>query len=219
MDELMELAGVPKTSFYRVWASKEEFFTRLLEELVLPDEFSGAAYDPETLVIGKRVVEENLTRLAEAPGRRAVLVEAVRLAAERNYWSTVNSPKWATYNAVVATLPGLAEEEKRSRILAALRETERIFINRMAEFYDELLPVLKMRFKPGFDSHRLAAAGAAVVEGLAQRHLVNDDVVDSSLKGPGLDGKSVDWHLSAHSFLGILDSMVEPDDEEPELAH
>ncbi len=210
LDELMELANVPKTSFYRVWDSKDAFFVRLLEELVQPEGGVGAAYDPETLEIVRNVVREHQHLLGDAEGRRRVLTEAVRQGAEQNFTSVRDSKSWQTYMAVLAALPGVIDMDDRTHIQSALQVAENYFIDRMAAFYEELLPVFGYRFREGITARHVAAAGAAVVEGLIQRYVVSPELVDTPVPGPSIDGGVAKWHLAAVGFLGVIQVMIEP---------
>lgn len=81
-----------------MWDSKEAFFGRLLEELVLPDEFGGAAFET----------------------RKRLLLEAIRLGAERNYVALTESLLWKTYTVVRAALRGMADIDTRERLQATL---------------------------------------------------------------------------------------------------
>lgn len=214
LDELMELASVPKTSFYRVWDNKDAFFARLLEELVQPEGGVGAAYDAETLDIARTVVRENQHLFVNIDGRRRVLAEVVRQAAEHNFSAVRESKSWQTYMAVLATLPGIMDLEVREHIQSALRVAENYFIDKMAAFYDELLPVFHYRLKDGLTTRHVAAAGAAIVEGLIQRYVVSPELVDEPVPGPAIDGGVTKWHLAALGFLGVIQAMVEPIDED-----
>lgn len=213
LDELMELADVPKTSFYRVWESKDAFFIRLLEELVQPEGGVGAAFDPETLEISREVVREYQHLMGDANGRQRVLAEAIRRGARQNFSAVRQSISWQTYMAILATLPGIRDSEARRRIQSALQTAENYFIDRMAAFYSELLPVFRYRFRDGVNSRHVAAAGAAVVEGLVQRYVVSPELVDTPIPGPGIDGGVTDWHLAAVGFLGVIQVLIEPIDD------
>lgn len=210
LDELMDLADVPKTSFYRVWSSKEAFFARLLEELVVPNGGVGAAFDPMTLDVARGVIEQNVDLLETSSGREELLAEAIRLGAAQNFRSLRGSSSWQTYMAILATLPGIGDEAARDRIKQALQVTENYFIDRMAEFYDSMLPLLRFRLRAGVTTHHVAAVGAAVVEGLVERAVVSPDLVDDLIPGTGLRGEKVEWHLAAIGFWGVVRSLVEP---------
>lgn len=214
LDELMELAAVPKTSFYRVWTSKEAFFAQLLENLVQPEGGVGAAFDPETLAVVHGVVQQHAEMLDSAPGRRALLLEAIRQGTEQNFRALLQSTGWRTYMAILAALPGIADEESRTRIQEALRTAENYFLDQMADFYSALLPVFQYRFRPGITARHVAATGGAVVEGLVQRYVVSPELVDSRIPGPSLDGGITEWHLAAVGFVGVIQAMAEPLPEE-----
>ncbi|MFT4135570.1 hypothetical protein [Microbacterium sp.] len=211
LDELLELADVPKTSFYRVWTSKDRFFARLLEELVQPEGGVGAAYDPETIRVSGLVIRQHPELLATAEGRERLMREMVRVGAHRNFTALLGSVGWRTYMAILATLPGISDEGARERIKTALQRAENEFLDRMADFYRELLPVLHYRLRPGVTTRHLAAAGAAVVEGLVQRNVVSPELVGGMLPGPAIDGGTTDWDLAALGFLGVIQALAEPD--------
>lgn len=211
LDELLDMAEVPKTSFYRVWESKDRFFARLLEELVQSEGGVGAAYDPETIRVAGSVIRQHPELLSTAEGRERVLRETIRQGARRNFTALLGSTGWRTYMAILATLPGIADEGARERIKTALQAAENDFLNRMAEFYSELLPVLHYRLRPGITTRHVAAAGAAVVEGLVQRYVVSPELVGGTVPGPALDGGTTDWDLAALGFLGVIQALAEPD--------
>ena len=83
---------------------------------------------------------------------------------------------------------------------------------------------------PAYSYTHVAAAAAALVEGLALRqilaeaqrgnpgsrmhqlpHLDLEQLISAPLPGPGIDGKLAVWSLAALAFTGILDTFVEPD--------
>ncbi|MGC8200974.1 hypothetical protein, partial [Salmonella enterica] len=74
-------------------------------------------------------------------------------------------------------------------LVEALQENENMLIARTAEFYGSALSGLGFSFLPGASAELLAVLGAAVVEGLAQRRLVNPDLADTIIRKPGLDGE------------------------------
>jgi len=208
MEELIRAAGVPRSSVYRLWPDKETFVADLIIELLRPTELQGAAFDPLTLEIAREVVDRHRHLLADPEGRRRVLHEAIRQAAERNFVAVLGSLTWKTYTALAVTIPTLAEPH-RGHVLATLREAETHFVERMSEFYEALMPLFGMRLKPGITMCQFSIAGAAAIEGLAERHPVTPELVDARVELPGIDGKPVSWHLSAIAFLGVVDVMTE----------
>lgn len=216
MEELIRIADVPRSSVYREWKTKEAFYVDLMEKMVEPTEEQGAAWDKETLDVAFAVVERYQDRMATEDGRRSVLVEAVRQAAYQNYKAVSESLSWRTSTALAATLPAL-EEEDRQRLLNTLRSAEARFIERMSEFYEEVMPIFGLRMKEPYDTRTFAALASSIIEGLVGRRLTNPELVDKAIMLPGVDGELVEWHLSSVGFLAVLDSIVEPIPAEVDL--
>lgn len=208
MEALIRLADVPRSSVYKKWKSKDRFLVDLMVALVKPTDGQGAAFDPSTLEASSRVIQENADRLATPEGRDAVMREAIRLGARRNFDALLESPSWQTYVALNVALPVLDDEDAR-QVQGALQAAERHFITSMATFYDKSLPVLGRRTKPGVTTSMIAAAGAAVVEGLANRLVSNGQLISTPIMMPGMDGELVEWHLAAVGFLAIMEALTE----------
>jgi hypothetical protein len=164
---------------------------------------------PGTQVAANDVITANQHLLVSHEGRVAVLREAVRVAGRMNFEHFSESVGWRTHVTLVTSASSLADEDTRSRLVQALQQTENMFIARTAEFYGAALSGLGFSFLPGASAELLAGLGAAVVEGLAQRRLVNPDLADTIIMKPGLDGELVEWHPAALGFWGILEGLVD----------
>lgn len=209
IEDLIRTAGLPRSTFYRLWPAKERFFADLLVELATSSDSHDAMFYPETQVAANAVIMDNQHLLVSHEGRVAVLREAVRVAGRMNFEHFSESVGWRTHVTLVASASSLADEDTRSRLVEALQETENMFIARTAEFYGSALSGLGFSFLPGASAELLAGLGAAVVEGLAQRRLVNPDLADTIIRKPGLDGEPVEWHPAALGFWGILEALVD----------
>ncbi|WP_237160162.1 TetR/AcrR family transcriptional regulator [Mycobacteroides abscessus] len=210
MEELIRIANVPRSSVYREWKTKEAFYIDLMAKMVEPSLDQGAAWDQETIDVAVAVIGQYHERLHTADGRRAVLGEAARLAVRQNFEAVSQSLAWRTSTALAATLPAL-EEGDRERLLAALRQAETHFIDKMAAFYEQMMPILGLRPKAPFDLRTFTATASSMIEGLISRSRTNPDVVNHTIMLPGIDGDFVEWHLSAIGYLAILDTMIETD--------
>ncbi|QHF22813.1 TetR family transcriptional regulator [Rathayibacter sp. VKM Ac-2804] len=210
MEELIRHVGVPRTSVFKEFGGKESLVTALTIRMIQPEESIGAAFSPETIKAANLVLYANGHRMGTQEGRDAVLREAVRVGALRNYQDVLTSPSWKTYMALSVSLPGL-EPSRRNAILEALQTVEVRFIQRMAEFYASLLKPFNRKVRSGCSLEQIAAAGSAVVEGLAQRHMLNPEIVDTPLMLSGLNGDLVEWHLAALGFWAVVDGMTEVD--------
>jgi hypothetical protein len=159
------------------------------------------------------------------------VLEATRQAVLQNFRAIFTSQEWHIYIALVVTAHSTRDLAARARIEDALADSEAQFLTTMADFYQLMGEALGFRLRnPEYSFQHLAAAGAALVEGLAlrqilaetqrnsptsrkrqQRDIDLDGLISSPLPGPGMDGEPADWSLAAIAFLGIIDAFVEPD--------
>jgi AcrR family transcriptional regulator len=230
LEDVIRHAGVPRSSVYRVWPYKGDFVDDLLCHLARPDWFGAAAVDQDTIDLARKVAADHEQMLGTPGGRRAVALEAARQAVLRYFRAIVTSREWQIYIALVATARSARDDQARARIGAALGGSQAAFITGMAEFYQLMADGLGLRLRsPAYSYTHLAAAAAALVEGLALRqiladaqrgnpgsrshhpHLDLEQLISAPLPGPGIDGKPAVWSLAALAFTGILDTFVEPD--------
>lgn len=209
LEELIRTADVPRSAFYRLWSTKERFYADLLVELATSSESHDAMFYPGTQDAAFGVIESHRDLLGTQEGRVAVLREAVRVATRANFDHFSSSVAWRTHVTLIASASSLAYDDDRERLAATLQETERRFIERTAEFYGGALQSLGFDFYEGASAELLAGLGAAVVEGLAQRRLVNPELADTMITKPGLGGQPVEWHPAALGFWGVLEGLVD----------
>ncbi|MFB2586611.1 TetR/AcrR family transcriptional regulator [Herbiconiux liukaitaii] len=225
MDDLIREAGVPRSSTYRLWDSKESFVADLLIEIA--SDTSKRLADDETLEICERILFANIDALADVEGRRKVMNEVIRVALEHNFRAVISSVAWQSYVGLSATLLSNMESSAREEIEGALRGGSAEFIDRMAEFYRWFSLMLGYRLKEewGDDYRPYAVVISAVVEGLGLRRLGNPDLVDADFPGPAsvtLGADESGWRLPAIALVAILEYFVEEDpdyDVETAVAH
>lgn len=227
LDDVVHQAGVPRSSAYRLWPYKGDFVNDLLMNFAGPNWMGTAGFDQETLLLATDVILTHWDRLTTDGGRRAVVLEAIRLAVARNINGLAESIDWEVYIALVATGRGSSNDETRQELVAELERAETSLIERMTAFYSTMSETLGFRLRtPDITFRHLAAAGASVVEGLALRKLLVEanskngqqsgdgwslpDLLDTPLPGPSIDGGSADWTLAAWAFHGVFDSVTEP---------
>ena len=213
-EDLIQRAGVSRSAAYRIWGGKEGFFASLLEHLAGPAFQGPAAFDERTLELGAEIVLGRPALLETQDGRRQLLLEAVRLAALRNFEAIAEDGKWRTYIALSATVESMKPGETRWRIERGLRAAETTFIAKMADFYRWMGEGLQLRPRPPFseeDAYRsLAVMGASMVEGLALRRLSNPAMTQGVLIKDGQE-----WSLAALGFLAVIDQVFEGTPDEP----
>ncbi|MFW0788982.1 TetR/AcrR family transcriptional regulator [Gordonia sp. CPCC 205333] len=209
MEEIIRLAGVPRSSVYREWDTKEDFYVELMIALVEPGPAQAKAFDVETLRLAAEVVSDNVERLTTRGGRHAVLAEAIRVAGERNFQALNESLTYRTVTALVAALPTF-DDAQREKIAKALTDSEVYYPERVAQFYKMFLPLMGFRVRDGFSERQLAIASASVVEGMTRRSFTTPDIVSAPVIYPGIDGEPVNWHFAALTLLGVVEFMIEP---------
>jgi len=84
----------------------------------------------------------------------------------------------------------------------------------MAAFYDLVLAYFDRAPRPGITSEQIAAAGAAVVEGLVIKSALIPEQVNKTITLPGLD-EEAEWHLASLAFLGIMEALTQPVSGDP----
>lgn len=223
-EEVIVHAGVPRSAAYRCFPTKDAFYARLLCTLADSSWAGVAAFDPQTISVAVRTVVQRRSELGTPDGRAAVMMDACRLAAERNFRSLVTAPGWRTYIALNASLLSMPDGEVKTDLAAALSRAETKFIDLMASFYRAMGTVIGVRLRPEFgdDYRSMAALSAAVLEGLGLRHALNPEVTSARYRCAPFDigtpspDTGTDWSLGAIGYAAIIHSMSEPDpDWEP----
>ncbi|MEB3070903.1 TetR/AcrR family transcriptional regulator [[Mycobacterium] vasticus] len=208
MEELIRIADVPRSSVYRAWGSKEAFYIELMERMVAPG--PEGSYADDVVSIAHRVLDQNKQLLGTPQGRRAVLEEVVRSTVTQSFHGAARSLAWRSFTALAVAVPTLHDKDQQ-RILAAMGASHAGIIDQITDLYAELLMVVGMRMKAGFDLRTAIATGSATMDGLIRLSFTDPATVASRTLKPGLDGEPVEWELPPMAFMAILDAMIEPD--------
>src|SRR5438067_6197297 len=138
LEELIRDAGVSRSSAYRRWPYKDLFLSDLLKELARA---TSAAVLTEGEWIGGsnwRVAREHLDWLETPELRHELLLELFRQGALLDFEARHErvragcSTEWRTYIALHATFLSLPEGDLRDEVQAALAQSERSVISRVA---------------------------------------------------------------------------------------
>lgn len=214
MEELIRRVGVPRSSVFAAFGSKEELITELMVQLLHPAPGTPAPESPLIIVEGMAVLAEHGARLRRPDGSRdlagedAVMREVVRVVLTHNADAMHDSPDWQTYMALSASVLSLPEK-RRERVREALREAEEKMMAAMVEFHAAAFHALGRRMRPGLDLRQLVTAGSSMIEGLVSRRRIGAPVVDQVVLRPGVDGEPVEWTLVALAYLTIIEGMTE----------
>lgn len=203
-------AGVSARQFAQVWPSTDHFLADLCCEVA--DQARIDRADTQTLVTTWQYLSTRSGELHTPEGRRRVLRDVIRTAAEYNFEVVTASNKWRTYAAISTTIMSWPDGTSRNRITESLRASQMSFIETMESFYRNVLPTIGYRLQPVLDNDYQAfvVATAAVIEGLGVVRSTVPALVESHFTQEQ-DGTDDDWSLAALSFLGMVDTFIEPD--------
>jgi len=239
LEEVIQRARVPRSSVYRLWAYREEYIDDLLCYLAGEGSWFSErpVLVPETTSVVQRLLTDNTPLLGTPEGRRALLLEIVRLTTTCNYAALTESTTWRLHMALMATLGSTRSGESRKRIAAALEDAQKRSRESMVALLSYLMGVLGLRLRdPAYTLDHVQLAGGLLIQSLALRNvqvqtsLGEGDTTDgrpapnvpqeakevrallnAPVPGPGLDGESAEWTLVARAYLGVLDTFVELD--------
>jgi AcrR family transcriptional regulator len=174
LEEVIQRARVPRSSVYRLWAYREDYTEDLLCYLAGPgSSFADrTVFDPETVNVIARVVQENMHLLATGAGRRALMCEVVRLSVARNYAALTESLTWRLQMALMATLGSTRSGMARRRIAAALEDSQRRSRESLVAVLGQISQVIGLRLRdPAYSLDHVQLAGGLLVQSLALRNV------------------------------------------------
>jgi AcrR family transcriptional regulator len=232
LEEVIQRARVPRSSVYRMWPYKDDYIDDLLCYLAGVGNWFNErpVFDPETVNVLMRVLDDNKELLGSMAGRRALLGEMVRLTVARNYRALTESLTWRLHMALSATLGSTRSGKARQMIAASLEEAQRVSRESLMAVFGAAAEVLGLRLRdPAATWEHLQLAGGLLVQSMALRNVQVqaatggeptsgeaahvDALLNAPLPGPGLHGQTAEWSLAAFAYLGIVDAFVELDSD------
>ncbi|RNE64205.1 hypothetical protein [Cryobacterium tepidiphilum] len=210
IEKLTTDAGVTTAQFAQIWPTRDAFLTDLLCELANQAQIDRA--DSETLLSTWQYLSMRVDDFHSIEGRRRVLIDVTRSAAEYNFDAVTASSKWRTYAALSVTILSWPEGDARTRVLDALRASELSFVETMESFYRNVLPTIGYRLKPVFknDYQPFVVAAASVIEGLGIVRTTVPALVEAHFDLPVENGVEA-WSVASLAFMGVVDAFIEPD--------
>lgn len=210
LERLCSDAGVSMKQFGKTWVSTDAFLGDLFCELANQAQIDRA--DTETLLTTWQYLSMRADDLRSVEGRRSVLIDIIRTAAEYNFDVVTASAKWRTYAALSTTILSWPESAGRTRVLDALRASELAFVETMESFYRNVLPTIGYRLKPVFhnDYQAFVVAAASVIEGLGIVRATVPALVEAHFDIPA-EPEPETWSVASLAFIGVLDAFFELD--------
>ncbi len=222
LDEVIEAAGVARTSAYRRWPYKDLFIADLLVELARASGLGSGWGTTDELIV--ETLSEMLPRpsdVSAAQDRTDVVVEVLRVSAQADVEDVHTSPHWRTHIALQATLLGLPDGELRTTIASTLRRSEERFgAVRAASFrrLAELWGYRPVDFDGGGDGRdapdaydQLATSLSSTMTGLVIRATSDPGLVTPSWRiAPFGTTRRAAWSTPALALVQVVLSHLEP---------
>lgn len=208
MEDLIRQVGVPRSSAFHAFGSKENLFFQLALRLLSPSSplatrFAGLLTDSV-----ETVVAENGALMTDAEGRHALLRESVRRALPQMHETLVRAPRWRTFRALSMSLDSFPDSE-RDELRARLGTIQEIYLDTMAGAYAATFERFGVRMRPGLSIAHFVTSASSTLEGVATGPAFGQPLTAEWVGLPGIDGADVQWHLSAIALMALVDGMTE----------
>ena len=212
--DVVDRSGVPRATAYRALSGNinetpsEWIRTELLKATIRAAP-GGEEYQ-STSATAFKVLSDNSEALDHGTARQVtdVMREAIRVSCEDNYNTLQGSIFWRACIAMEGSIASQGDSAD-PEILAEFEERERNSIDDFAELYDAMGAVFGLGIKAPYSWRQIAAASASLVEGIAIRARISDEVGPTMRRtGPG--GKEVEWTLLGIGFEALICAMTEP---------
>ncbi len=209
VEEVIRRADVSRTSAYRRWPHRGDFFADLLRAL---------ARDP-VLRIGSEerqselsaTLEAHLDWLETADGRARLYREAVRIGGSADLRMLATSNLWRSYIALQAAVLSAPDDAFRAELTAHLAASERQTHERLARNYAMLATLFGFRLRAdariGFDD--IAVLCSSLMNGVAIKAQSDAGLLSRTAGAPGLPSEQ--WTLPAIGCYAIQLQYLEPD--------
>lgn len=211
-EDVIREAGVARSAAYRRWPYKDLFFGDLLKELARAVELAEVA-GRESQALVARVAAEHLDWLETPATRRRLLAELLRLGAAHDFELLAASPAWRSYLALHATVQSLPDGELRAEVSAALSESERGFIRRVAASWGRVAGLLgyRVRADAGVSLDTVAALASASLRGLTLLAAATPDLATQPVTADPLGTGPAEWTPAALGVAGVAATAFEAD--------
>lgn len=213
LEAVMRRADVSRSAVYRVWPTKEDFTFELIQAFASDGPGAIEPFGQEGQENARTLVQDNPDKLATPEGRRELMAEAVRVVAAHNFRTIIASRRWRRYPALTVTADAF-DEERAEQVLTAMRTTEDHLYAGYIDFFRGMFTLLDLRPKPPFTdtnaAHDLARLTVALFQGLALQHTVDNTVGDTTYPNTTDTTTIGEWTLPALGFLGLIDTVCQP---------
>jgi len=211
LEEVIRAADVSRSTVYRRWPHKDLFFSDLVKELARTA--TPTIMAAEVALIGE-VFAERADWLDSPAHRQEFVAELFRRLSLLDFQMLSGSAEWRTYLALHATFMSLADDELREQVQAALADSEREHLGRVAAAWEQLAGLLgyRLRPEPGATFADLATLLDATMRGLVIMAQSVPELREHRIAArPLTAGATAGWSLPALGLVSVAWAMIEPD--------
>jgi AcrR family transcriptional regulator len=209
LEDLIRVAGVPRSTVFRIWPDRAAFVADLVRALFEADPNFGTGFDEPTLSLLDGVIAANADAMRTVEGRQIALREAIRAAVAHNMVAVETTAAWRVYRTMSAALAAGDAVPGGENIRVQLEEIVDRYVVRMAEVYRELNAVFGLRMRDGLSERDLAVAIVAVIDGMGDHRRISPALIGNSRDvAVGPEGAR-EWHLAAIAVYGVYTAFTE----------
>ncbi len=211
LEEVIRAADVSRSAVYRRWPYKDLFFSDLVRELAR--NATPTIVDDELAMI-REIVAGHLDWLETPELRHGLVVELFRRLAVLDFDTLYGSAGWRTYIALHATFMSLADGDLRDQVQAALAESERAHLARIAAAWQRLAGLFGYRLRPGagVTFETMAPLLSATMRGLVIMALSMPEIAAQRTEASPFGAATrEEWSLPAIGLSSIASAFLEPD--------
>ncbi len=209
LEDLIRVAGVPRSTVFRIWPDRAAFVADLVRALFEADPNFGTGFDQPTLSLLDQLIGANADAMRTAEGREIALRDAVRATVAHNMVAVETTAAWRVYRTMSAALASGDAVPGGENIRAQLAEIVDRYVDRMAVIYRELNSVFGLRMRNGLSERDLAVAIVAVIDGMGDHRRISPALIGGSHEvALGPEGPR-EWHLAALAVYGVYTAFTE----------
>jgi AcrR family transcriptional regulator len=209
MEDLIRQVGVPRSSAFHAFGSKENLVFQLAMRLLPPESPLATLFARLLSEATEAVVTDHGELLSGDDGRHALMREAIRRALRGMHDTLTGSARWRTFRALSMSLDSFPDDE-RDVLLERLQLIQDEYLRTMSAAYDAFFERFGRRLVPELQMGHFVRTASSALEGIATGSAFGQHFPEETTELPGLDGEKVTWHLSAIAFAALVDGMTRP---------
>lgn len=214
LEEAIAASGVSRATAYRHWPSRADFLRAVLVQIVRETRLEPEGSEEIDAI--RAFVKGHLGQAVTEAGRRTIVVESLRIAADADFRRLASSREWADYLALRATCVSLPEGELRETVTSEITAAEHGFVMHRATVYSRLPGLMGYRLSPPLSGQHgfevMADAMGALMTGLVVHASVapRGAPFRASAFGSSLEAE---WTSTSYALVATVLSFLEPDPE------